>query len=115
MGKKATLSNLRAMQDTFAATDPAARAEFYRAMEAMDLSEGLDAVDVPVVVVSGTRDNLIAHKNSRRLADAIDGARFEAISGAGHMLPLERPAALADLLEDLASTASAPARRAVNA
>jgi len=115
LGKKATLTNLRAMQDTFAATEPATRAAFYRAFDAMDLSEGLADVEVPVVVVSGTRDQLVAHKNSRRLADLINGARFEAVRGAGHMVPLERPEPLADLLEELASASAAPARRAVNA
>jgi pimeloyl-ACP methyl ester carboxylesterase len=104
MGRTATLSNLRAMQDTFAETEPSARAAFYLAMEAMDFSEGLSDVNVPVLVVSGTRDGLIPHKNTRRLGDIIDGARFEAVRGAGHMVPLERPDTLADLLEDLAST-----------
>ena len=115
MGRTATLTNLRAMQDTFAATEPAARATFYRAMETMDLSEGLADVDVPVVVVSGTRDQLVAHSNSRRLADLIDGSRFEPVRDAGHMLPLETPDAVADILERLASESSAPARAAANA
>ena len=115
LGRTATLTNLRAMQDTFSATEPASRAAFYEAMAEMDLREGLAGVDVPVVVVSGTRDTLVAHSNSRRLAEAIDGARFEAVRDAGHMLPLETPEVLADLLEDLASTRATPARRAVNA
>src|SRR5207248_2125874 len=33
LGKKATLTNLRVMADTFTATDAAARADFYRAMD----------------------------------------------------------------------------------
>jgi pimeloyl-ACP methyl ester carboxylesterase len=115
LGKKATLTNLKAMQDTFAATDPSARAGFYRAMAVMDLREGLADVDVPVVVISGTRDGLVAHKNSRRLAEAIKGATFEAIPDAGHMLPLETPEALADHLEGLAARSSTPVRRAANA
>src|SRR5947209_16603567 len=82
LGKKATLTNLRVMSDTFAATDAAARAEFYRAMDAMDLGEGLADVDVPVVVISGTHDQLVAHKNSRRLADLINGTSFEAVRDA---------------------------------
>ncbi|MBV9043047.1 MAG: alpha/beta fold hydrolase [Acidimicrobiia bacterium] len=102
MGRKATLSNLKAMQDTFAATEPSARADFYRAMAAMDLSEGLADVDVPVLVISGVRDGLVAHKNSKRLADIINGARFEAIRDAGHMLPLELPGQVAGLRERLA-------------
>ncbi|MBV8979787.1 MAG: alpha/beta fold hydrolase [Acidimicrobiia bacterium] len=106
MGRKATLSNLKAMQDTFAATKPSARAGFYRAMAAMDLSEGLADVDVPVVVISGTRDALVPHANARRLTEIINGAHFEALPDAGHMLPLERPDQVADLLERLAEQSS---------
>lgn len=115
MGRKATRSNLRAMQDTFSATEPSARADFYRAMAAMDLSEGLGGVDATVVVISGTHDGLVAHKNSRRLADLIEGARFEALPDAGHMLPLERPDAVADLLEGLTPASSSSLRTAANA
>jgi pimeloyl-ACP methyl ester carboxylesterase len=103
MGRKATLSNLRAMQDTFIETAPMVRGRFYEAMAAMDLSEGLRDVDVPVVVLSGTRDQLVAHSNSRRLADVIEGARFEAFPDAGHMLPLETPDRVADMLEEFAA------------
>ncbi len=106
LGPKATLTNLRVMQETFAATEPAARAAFYTAMAGMDLSDGLSGVDVPVVVISGTRDQLVDHSNSRRLASLINGAGFEAVPDAGHMLPLETPELLADLLEDLASKSS---------
>ena len=115
MGRRATLSNLRAMQDTFCETEPAARAGFYKAMAAMDLSEGVARVDVPVVVVSGTRDQLIAHSTSRRLADLINGARFEALPDAGHMLPLETPDVLANVLEQLAAASAVPNRADVSA
>jgi non-heme chloroperoxidase len=114
MGQRATLANLRAMQETFAATDPAVRRGFLEAMTAMDFSESLSDVDVPVVVVSGTRDQLVAHNNTRRLAELIKDARFEAVRDAGHMVPLERPAHLADLLEDLA-TANRQAAEPVSA
>ena len=62
------------------------------------------------MVVSGTRDKLVAHANARRLARIIEGARFEAVPDAGHMLPLETPDVLADLLEDAATTSATPAR-----
>jgi pimeloyl-ACP methyl ester carboxylesterase len=75
-------------------------------MTAMDFSESLGSVDVPVVVISGTRDQLISHSNTRRLADLIENARFEALPDFGHMLPLETPDTVADLLEDLARDSS---------
>jgi pimeloyl-ACP methyl ester carboxylesterase len=110
MGRRATLTNLRAMQDTFVATTGASRRGFLEAMNAMDFSESLGAVDVRVVVISGTRDQLIAHSNTRRLAEVIDGARFQALPELGHMVPLETPDTVADILEDLAATSPASDR-----
>jgi non-heme chloroperoxidase len=106
MGRRATMTNLRAMHETFAGTDPAARRSFLEAMTAMDFSKSLSGVDVPAVVVSGTRDQLVAHATTRRLAELINGARFEAMRDAGHMLPLERPDELVDILERLAKEAA---------
>ena len=115
MGRRATLANLRAMQETFAATDPAVRRGFLEAMTAMDFSASLAGVDVPVVVVSGTRDQLVAHANTRRLAELIKGACFEAIRDAGHMVPLEHPDHVADLLEELGTASHQPAAAPVSA
>jgi pimeloyl-ACP methyl ester carboxylesterase len=108
MGRRASLANLRAMQETFTATSPATRGDFLGAMMAMDFSGSLTGVDVPVIVVSGTRDQLVAHATSRRLAELISGARFVALPGSGHMLPLEEPAVLADVLEELAESSPVP-------
>jgi pimeloyl-ACP methyl ester carboxylesterase len=53
------------------------------------------------VVVVGTRDTLTPPRLSRRLAAGIRGARLELIPDAGHMLPLEVPDRLADLIRHL--------------
>ena len=61
------------------------------AIGAMDLREGLCAVDVPTTVVLGTRDTMIVNSLTRAIADSVPGAGVVELAGAGHMLPFERP------------------------
>jgi non-heme chloroperoxidase len=101
VGRAAALPVLEAVVETFAATPPATRAGFFTAMMGMDFDEALAKVDVPVVVVSGTRDTLTPPAHSRRMVEALPQARHHVIKGAGHMLPCEAPDELADVLESL--------------
>jgi len=57
-------------------------------------------VACPALVVSGAQDRMTPAKTGRQLADAIPGARYEVLPGAGHMLPTEAPRALLRLLLD---------------
>jgi pimeloyl-ACP methyl ester carboxylesterase len=62
-----------------------------------DRSELLKHASVPTLVVSAADDLVISAARQREMALRA-GARFESISGAGHMLPAERPEALANIL-----------------
>ncbi|HZV52671.1 MAG TPA: alpha/beta fold hydrolase [Candidatus Dormibacteraeota bacterium] len=57
----------------------------------------LGGVRCPVLVVAGAEDGRYL-AFARRLRDAIPGARLAVVSGAGHAVHLERPAAFAALL-----------------
>lgn len=48
-------------------------------------------VKTPTLVVSGTDDRMTSPKAGAELAQAIEGARFETVSGAGHMLLTVQP------------------------
>lgn len=50
----------------------------------------LSDLKVPTLVLTGDRDRLVPAENSRRLAEAIPGARLVILPGAGHCFPLER-------------------------
>ncbi len=52
----------------------------------------------PTLVITGAGDQLRSVAEGRELADAIPGADFALIEGAGHMLPLEAPAALGAIM-----------------
>lgn len=101
VGRAATLPALQAVIETFSATPPATRKGFFSAMMAMDFDDALAKVEVPVVVVSGTRDQLTPPAHGRRLVEVLPNARLHVVRDAGHMLPCEVPDELADVLETL--------------
>jgi pimeloyl-ACP methyl ester carboxylesterase len=76
---------------------------FIRQSEALRLREdrraALAALDVPVLYLCGEEDALCPPAWHRDWAAQTRHACFEEIAGAGHMLPLEAPAAFAQILD----------------
>jgi pimeloyl-ACP methyl ester carboxylesterase len=70
----------------------------FRACDAFDLSGELGKVRVPTLVLVGEEDKMTPLRFSEELQDGIQGAELELVSGAGHMLPLEKPEEVADRL-----------------
>lgn len=75
--------------------------------EAFAWQSALDRTDVPLreircptLVVAASEDRLRTLEESRELAQAMPGARLRIIEGAGHLIPIEAPGALADVLLD---------------
>jgi pimeloyl-ACP methyl ester carboxylesterase len=57
-----------------------------------DVSDGLDRIEVPVLVLTGEHDRVEPAELMRTHVLAhIPGATLEVIPGGGHLLPLERP------------------------
>lgn len=73
-------------------------------LEREDVSEKVQTVDLPALVVHGEEDPSIEPEYGESMADALDG-RLELIPEAGHSSNLERPepvnAAIADFLESV--------------
>ncbi|MFO0461095.1 MAG: alpha/beta fold hydrolase [Burkholderiales bacterium] len=63
-----------------------------------DHRAALGALALPVWVACGELDRIVPPAMSEALAAAIPGARLERIADAGHMLPIERPQAVVDLV-----------------
>ena len=63
-----------------------------------DRSERLANIKVPTLVVTGLADPLVPPANSHRLAALIPGSKLETIAECGHMVPLEKPKDLADII-----------------
>ncbi|MFI6031465.1 alpha/beta fold hydrolase [Amycolatopsis magusensis] len=60
----------------------------------------LAEIEVPVRVLWGAEDQWLSADTGRKLAEAIPGAEFTAVPGAGHFLPEDAPGELAALLRD---------------
>lgn len=58
----------------------------------------LEALRIPVFVAWGDRDPFFKVEEGRRIAEAVPGASFTVLEGAGHFLPEERPEELARLI-----------------
>ena len=77
----------------------ARQADAYGQFDSLDR---LGAITAPTLVVVGEQDLLTPPWIAREVADAIPGARFEVILGAGssHVVPIERPDAFNRLVSD---------------
>ncbi len=65
-----------------------------------DLRPVLPGLRVPVLLMCGAEDELVPPDWHRRWADAIAGVQLQIVAGAGHMLPLEDPRAMAATISD---------------
>jgi 3-oxoadipate enol-lactonase len=75
----------------------------YRAMMlalmGFDLREALPRISVPTLVLAGAKDTNAPAGMMARMAERIPGAAYVCLEGAGHLAPLERPAAFNAALE----------------
>jgi non-heme chloroperoxidase len=106
LGRRPVHAHLAATRDMFVATEGAVRAASFTGFGQMDHREGLAKVDVPTVVVVGSRDPITPLRQARAIAATIPDARLEVVDGAGHMLPLEAPDPLADLIAEISGRGS---------
>jgi pimeloyl-ACP methyl ester carboxylesterase len=65
----------------------------FRACDRFDLLQDLPKITSPVLVISAANDRLAPPKYSAYLADQMPNARLVTIQKAGHLSPLEQPAA----------------------
>jgi pimeloyl-ACP methyl ester carboxylesterase len=69
-----------------------------------DRTAELPSIRVPTLVLAGADDGLITPDEMRRMAAAIPNARFEIIPDAGHLAPMENPAACNTAILDFLGT-----------
>jgi len=59
----------------------------------------LPAIRCPTLVIAAGRDAFISRERCRAIAEAVPGARFEVVEGAGHAVVVERPEELVARIE----------------
>lgn len=75
-------------------TDPAVMRRDFQACAGFDMTARLGEIQTPTLVVGGLEDRMTPPALGEALAEGIAGARWRPVSGSGHMLMLEQPAAL---------------------
>jgi pimeloyl-ACP methyl ester carboxylesterase len=90
-----------------AAVSPRAMAELLGPLFEFDVRTDLGRIELPTLVVVGTRDLLTPPRRARDVAARIPGARLEVLEGCGHLVMLERADTLDDLLERFSAELSA--------
>ena len=70
----------------------------WQATNRFDRLRDVARIDTRTLVVAGSDDHQTPPRYAQYLAETIPGGRFEIVPDAGHMLPVEKPAAFAALL-----------------
>ena len=89
-GSEPRRSHVEAVRAIGLASPANSRLGFTRRLLGTDLSDRLNDVHVPVLVLAGAADRVLPPSESKRIAEAVHGARLCVFQAAGHMLPLER-------------------------
>ncbi len=89
---------LKAAEKEIRSTDPAVFYADFVACDRFDVSGRLPEIDVPALILTGDQDLLTPVKYGKYLADNIKRASFEVIENAGHMLMLDQPGAVNELI-----------------
>lgn len=93
---------VKATGDVIAAANPAAIAAAQRGMAARpDETSLLPTLDLPVAAIVGEHDTLTPPSEAEAIAAAAPDATATLVPGAGHMAPVENPAAVSDALKAL--------------
>jgi pimeloyl-ACP methyl ester carboxylesterase len=97
-GPGASEELIRLGRRTLAACDPHVLKGDFQACDAFDVMARLEAIRAPTLVIGGTGDKLTPPKYVRYLAEHIPNAQLHLIEDAGHMLALEAPQQVADVV-----------------
>ncbi len=82
-------------------------AQFAASIERPDLMERLAEITCPVLIVGADADKLVAPADLHEMHQHLPQSRLSMHADTGHMLPLEVPQALAQVLNDFFSTINA--------
>ncbi len=86
--------------------DPEGRMAYLRAARALDsrdlldITEEVEAIDKPVLILWGVEDVFQKVEYGHRLADALADAQLHIIEGAGHFLPEDQPETVAQYVKE---------------
>jgi pimeloyl-ACP methyl ester carboxylesterase len=101
-GKDPIASHVELTRELLSSCGTETGREAIRALMGVDLTDELPRIELPTLVVAGTRDVITPMGDARRIASLVPGARLVTFEDAGHMLMLERTDELDRLVLDFA-------------
>lgn len=91
LGPETKAGDMRGFYDHLAMIDPLIAAKMIRGMHEHTAEDLLERIEVPVLIVHGTKDTFTPPRVARVMAQRIPGAQLLLCEGASHGLPVERP------------------------
>ncbi len=85
---------LAAFVRLLAANDPGGYAALCRVVAGIDITDELQRIAVPVLLLGGDRDPVVPPAAREAMAARIPGAKSVEVESCGHIVPLEQPAVL---------------------
>jgi pimeloyl-ACP methyl ester carboxylesterase len=76
----------------------------FLACDQFDITDRLHEIQIPALIVCGTEDKMTPLKYSESLKGSITGAQLKVVDGAGHMVMVEQPAVVAEMLLQFINT-----------
>lgn len=87
------------MREMILRQDPRAAAAAQRGMaQRPDVTNWLSEISLPTLAICGSEDSISPPDEMKAFAEKIPAAKFVEITAAGHMVPLENPAATSDAI-----------------
>ena len=71
----------------------------FLACNEFDVSDQLNNINIPALIICGVEDKMMSLKYSERLRDGIVNSQLHVVDNAGHMVMAEQPDIVADLLK----------------
>ncbi|MGI8793373.1 MAG: alpha/beta fold hydrolase [Acidimicrobiales bacterium] len=110
-GSKVDPTHVELTRRLTAATPLSTLSELLEDVVGFDLRDRLTEIGAPALVIAGSRDLVTPLSGSRLIAERIPDARLEVLTGAGHMVMLERRGPVSELIERFAHEIISAARR----
>jgi pimeloyl-ACP methyl ester carboxylesterase len=102
-GPEASPAQVRLVERLHRGTPEGTLSELIPSFAVFDLSAGLGDVDMPALVVVGSKDRLLGNAHARRMAGALPRAELVELPRCGHMPMLERRHEFSRLLDEFAA------------
>ena len=104
-GPEAPPEMVRLGQRQLASAGPEILYGDFEACDGFNVLDRLGEITAPTLILCGTLDRMTPTKYATYLRDNIRGANLELVEGAGHMLMIEKPGAVAEALASFAPLA----------